>query len=449
MKIDSPRSRLAVGLLLALVCAMFLFTRAAIANADSLTIAYTGNLEGHLEPCGCAAESDFGGLDRHAVWLDRLRAERPEMIAIAQGGLLTGGGVTERIKAEFILRGFALLNYDAIALRWPDLAFGRELLAHTPLPWTASNWRGNDWALTREIARGGRKVTFLSWLDPETAPKTTGGAAIYPLDATTISLAERIAQARKEGNLVILAATGDAASTGHLPLTGVDLLLLDATETMGEPTRLGETLVLHPGKWGMHAGILDLQVDAQGRVIAWQHRVASLGADLGHAPRMADWHAAYTERVRAASRERVAVLRAQRQGETGPFLGAQKCQACHPRPFAAWSSSRHAQALSTLERVNKGFDPDCLVCHTVGFNRPGGFIDTGVTPQLAGVQCESCHGPGREHVQEGHDKKMPPTADQTEALCRGCHNALHAPAFEFKHFRRRGIPCGHGDAGTP
>ncbi|MBF0154991.1 MAG: hypothetical protein HQL64_14725 [Magnetococcales bacterium] len=416
--------------------------QSAIAQAADLTVVYSGNLEGHLEPCGCAAESDFGGLDRHAVWLDRFRTERPEAVVIANGGLLVGGGTTERVKAEFILRGFALLRYDALGLQWSDLAFGRDFLATPPLPWVASNWRDAGFKSSQALQRGSRKVLFLSWLDPAAAPKTAGGNPIYPLEASMAALAEQTLSARKEGFFVILATALDLSRAKQLPLAGVDLVLLQADETMGNPVRIQETLAVRPGKWGMRLGVLDVQLNAEGRIVDWQHQVADLGADLGHSPRMAPWYTAYTDRVRTANQERIAQLRTRRQGDAGSFVGADKCQSCHERQYQSWQASAHARALPTLERVSKDFDPDCLICHTVGLTLPGGFIDKGVTPHLAGVQCESCHGPGREHVTEGGSRKMSPLPEPTEALCRGCHNALHAPAFEFKHFRQRGIPCG-------
>ena len=46
----------------------------------------------------------------------------------------------------------------------------------------------------------------------------------------------------------------------------------------------------------------------------------------------------------------------------------------------------------------------CLPCHTVGYGLPTGFSFTnknGVfsyTTNLAGVQCENCHGPAANHA---------------------------------------------------
>ena len=150
---------------------------------------------------------------------------------------------------------------------------------------------------------------------------------------------------------------------------------------------------------------------------------------------------AYDDKVKALFFARLDTL--EKQKTESPYLGAQACIPCHVKPAATWKKTRHAGAIGTLEKVGKQFDPECLACHVVGLNR-GGYLSKDLTPQLAGVQCENCHGPGRAHSlnpkanRTGSAFLFPPAraggtaAQAAEKICRGCHVGSHSPAFDFK-----------------
>jgi hypothetical protein len=92
------------------------------------------------------------------------------------------------------------------------------------------------------------------------------------------------------------------------------------------------------------------------------------------------------------------------------YQGYNKCKGCHGKEFKSWKEgamNREAfKALKPGERaeakVDAGLDPnkdytsepECLACHATGYGRPGGFVSAEKTPDLAGVTCEACHGPG-------------------------------------------------------
>jgi formate-dependent nitrite reductase cytochrome c552 subunit len=112
-------------------------------------------------------------------------------------------------------------------------------------------------------------------------------------------------------------------------------------------------------------------------------------------------------------------------GVTGQFVGADTCALCHKNIHDSWALTLHSQALNKLEGVEEGTNPDCLLCHTVGFNQDGGFVDRATTNALAGVQCESCHGPARAHVQNVADATLRPPVNISANVCSQCHNAFH------------------------
>jgi mono/diheme cytochrome c family protein len=116
------------------------------------------------------------------------------------------------------------------------------------------------------------------------------------------------------------------------------------------------------------------------------------------------------------------------------YVSASNCATCHQLQFDAWSRSNHAHAIEILKRERREFDTACVGCHVTGFRMPGGFVDLLETPQLVNVQCEVCHGPGREHGVRPTAIKMLKAGPQT---CQGCHTKSTSPEFEFAVYWER------------
>lgn len=98
------------------------------------------------------------------------------------------------------------------------------------------------------------------------------------------------------------------------------------------------------------------------------------------------------------------------------YEGVRNCRMCHPDEFRKWSKTKHARAYKLLVLAKQEENEECLRCHTTGYGR-GGFLDPEKTPDLKGVTCEACHGPGSEH--NGDETKIVRTP--SAAVCAGCH----------------------------
>ena len=179
------------------------------------------------------------------------------MVAISAGGLISSEGATDRIKADYILKGFSSLSYDAIGVQWRDLAYGDNFSLSRPLPWVSSNWHAKDLPSQRSIKREiqGQKVTLkvFSWLEPQQSPmrEMQGGEVLAVDNATEINAMVR--QADEGGAVTVLITTlplKDAQK--RFELKHVDLLFIEAAyEVFSEPKKVGKTLVLQAGSRGM------------------------------------------------------------------------------------------------------------------------------------------------------------------------------------------------------
>jgi hypothetical protein len=127
-------------------------------------------------------------------------------------------------------------------------------------------------------------------------------------------------------------------------------------------------------------------------------------------------------------------------GDVG-FAGIEVCRWCHEPAYEVWSQTPHANAMETLERLNRDFDEVCVSCHVTGYRLPGGAV-IGDHNGLANVQCESCHGPGQAHADEPPERI---TSTTVAAVCTGCHNPDHSPEFGYDRYLPLTLGPGHGD----
>ncbi|MFQ5602433.1 MAG: cytochrome c family protein [bacterium] len=97
------------------------------------------------------------------------------------------------------------------------------------------------------------------------------------------------------------------------------------------------------------------------------------------------------------------------------YIGTKNCKKCHIKQYKSWKNTKMANAYEILKpgeraeaKQKAGLDPEkdyttdaeCLSCHTTGYGKPGGFVSLEDTPELVGVSCEMCHGPGSEYTKK-------------------------------------------------
>ncbi|UZP65998.1 cytochrome c family protein [Desulfovibrio mangrovi] len=117
------------------------------------------------------------------------------------------------------------------------------------------------------------------------------------------------------------------------------------------------------------------------------------------------------------------------------YVGTKACADCHEGQYARFMEhSKKAHSWKSISVMASDLTAEekegCYECHTTGYGK-GGFISYEKTPHLADVGCETCHGPGGEHVESGGDpetiRKTPELAD-----CESCHNESRIGAFDFR-----------------
>lgn len=404
---------------------------------NNFTLIYSGNLNGELEPCGCAEETDLGGIKRRASMIQTLRKENPGLFLMTSGGLISSESPRDKLKSTFILKGIATMNYDAIGVQWRDLAYGEKFINSglTTLPWVSSNWHNDHFDKQRRIERNGMKLAFFNWLDPKKSPQQQMQGKQQSVNNNKNALTKMIKKAKNEHYVTVLSSALTLnKALKQISLKHVDILIIrSAHEVYSEPKLHRSTLVLQPGSRGMRLGRVDITLNKKNKIGKFTHQVIRLPDSIIDAPNLAQWYDKYNARVKEDYLKRVAVKKKLSTGKSA-FAGEEICNSCHAKEHKIWQGSKHASAFEQLETVNKAFDPDCIGCHTVGFEKKGGYIDLSVTANLLNVQCESCHGAGREHADSNGKIKVSHHDWPKKKMCMQCHVGSHSPRFELDNY---------------
>jgi hypothetical protein len=188
-------------------------------------------------------------------------------------------------------------------------------------------------------------------------------------------------------------------------------------DALTEPIRVGKNWLVTPGDLGKT--VLGFSFVNGG----WEkYRVNRLGPDVHDDPQTSRLYRQYLKRVGDAGLfEKLSRTAAQ------GFVGSDKCQPCHAEIYKHWKKTSHASAMPTLKKDGHDRDPDCVSCHSVGTHAADGYFSEKRTPTLGAVGCESCHGPGRDHVADWKQK----TISQSAQTCTQCHSRQTSPNFDF------------------
>lgn len=125
-------------------------------------------------------------------------------------------------------------------------------------------------------------------------------------------------------------------------------------------------------------------------------------------------------------------------GPSPKYAGYKVCITCHSSICRFETNTPHANAYidPAFKAAGGQTKASCVVCHTVGYGLPTGFNFTNQSgfltyaTNLAGVQCENCHGPAANHAAAPDDPTVLPRVEVAATLCGGCHSGEKHPTYE-------------------
>ncbi len=367
-------------------------------ESPSMVILYTGNTKSHLEPCGCYHEQS-GGLSRRAYAIEQIRQCGYPTFVVDAGNIFDGQEKIDMKRCQTNMKALSKMGCSAVALSCTDLAYDDDYLLQqkevATFPFLAPGKVQKDFTEPYVIKRAGQHaIAFVAWEVPK--------------------------QAVSEADLIV--AIGNPKE-----LELIDVVILpDEVDTMRSDTK---TLYVGSKSEGKTLGVLALWIDTNGEIVNHYGAHIALTGEVGESDiirqMLTDFYRSTAEENATQSAPLFADQELEKQGNE--YASATTCKGCHEQEYLQWSATRHAFAYQTLVKKERYFDPNCVSCHTTGHGYATGFQIGDQHSTLKGVQCETCHGPGKQHA--GNPKKTNIRSGKDTSLCLQCHDTKHSPGF--------------------
>ena len=438
----------------------------------AFTIFYGADTHGSLENCGCP-HNPMGGLAWRVSYMKafRQRSNREvPMLFVDAGNLFTddryqrsvGLPPEAAVKNKWVTKAYGDYATDAANLCFSDLPYAAELFRKDgfeqrvkEMPFIkrliSANVHPESDALVQPEPYVIREVTLKRGVPGKklrlgivgfTELKPTGMGDQREASFAGFSIEDPVAAARRvipelkqKADLIVVLAYLSQGQARLLATQNPDInTIIGANQINGtdEAQHFSSTTIVYAANQTKHLGELRYYVKADGAMGDQINRFVGLDKELPEdAGALVAVNAARdeftAEQKKGAEQLAKTVPANVQQTPVGNFVGAETCAGCHQAAYDIWKASGHAHAMATLEQKNQQFDNECVKCHVVAFEK-GGFQSLATTPQLANVQCESCHGPGKDHLArpaKGFGVM------KTPADCLQCHTQPNSPDFNF------------------
>ncbi|MBI9018108.1 MAG: hypothetical protein JEZ07_12705 [Phycisphaerae bacterium] len=414
-------------------------------------ILFSGDWQGRIEPCGCT-DRQLGGIDRRTRTIKMLVPGSADGLLLETGPIIEDTSRPSLLKLLAFMQSMKYLNYDAVSLTGIELIKLVEELGMDPadLPTILCTNMDKDQRelypavdhISKKINHKGATLdcVVMAVNDPATLkydkfiadklklsdPKK---AVIATLDANGID-----SESANEKLIIVMVPSDNEEVIESLKeITAIDIIATKGSTD--QPEKVSSfPAVITTGHMGKYIARLDIAASDIEDSNAYKFSVVDIDAYFPRDPNVLTFIDDYqiSMEMEKIIEDEKAIIRMPLKNADNPFAGNSSCGSnadCHGHEevIKVWKTLKHAKAMETLERknVNRQYDPSCVQCHSVGMNYVSGYRSMEKTPDLAGVGCEMCHGPGTQHNKNPlEDYKVVFTR------CQQCHDHETSPNFQ-------------------
>lgn len=463
-------------------------------------VIFTANRQGESDACGCQL-NQLGGLERLAnfVFKKRVDESSKNLIMVDAGDTFFSSPqinprreVESLAKAKGIAKSFRVIGVEAMVPGERDLALGvpvlRELETLSGVKLVAANLNDESgkpiFPSSEVFNKDGLKIGVFGVLG-EDGFQALKGFQITPWKNAAEEEVKKLREAGAEF-VIALSHLGLNLDRELAAIPGIDFVAgSHSQDVTSRPVVVEGTVIGQPHPQGHQVGYAKMVTSSKQLK---EFSVVDLNKDYDGKNQVSELLAALVAEIGSTA----ATMDPQYRGSASrPYVAhPTTCRSCHKAQYDFWEKTKHASAYMVLFSKNQHFNPECISCHTLGFEQPGGFakiaspvdvkepvskgkkktifiesfmskvfgpelkkgaLDSRLEPArhkklhrnytaelkkleaagkvqkwFVGVQCEHCHGNRNGHPIAGADTLK----KVSENTCRQCHRAPNAPDFD-------------------
>lgn len=437
-------------LLIAAVAAFLFFRKEPVAVSPKITIQFTCDTAGRLEPCGCFT-GQHGGLTRLRTFIEA-GTHKGDVVRLDVGGAIAGKEDYHIIQYKYLAQAYETMGFTALNMGGREAMLSPETLTQlassSPVPLISASLVD---AVSREeiltpyriVEAGGKRIGIIGVVSPLSVPTPGEGVTVLALNE---AIDRQLAEISGKTDLNILLAFATAGELEQLAHDYYEFALILGGDVAGptqEIIRKNDSIILYTTNQARTVGTLKatLAGEKRTRLTETSYEIDLLWDTI---PQNEELHA-MVEEYRSEIRNTPLAIDDPGShdpdaipGVTGSatYVGSASCKQCHGDAHAVWGKSGHAHAFETLVKAGADADPNCIACHTVGFGKESGYRRPFAAEKLTDVGCESCHGPASEHLDRHlHGKnvsfKFRPLGSGD---CQSCHHGEFSRPFDWEKF---------------
>lgn len=355
----------------------------------------SGNLEGRIATCDCE-EGELGGVARVATLYARWADEHADRIIVD-----IGNAATTTHKAADVVNRFTFDALDKLGCMVVNCGIHEVYLPPEQL---AALAKDRSFALVcanlvskqtgkpvlapyHIIERGTLHIGFLGLVDDDVDPyRLPEGRRVVAPEA---ALARELPTLKTLADLIVVLGYLRPERFHELARAhpDVNLFLGGRTTVSSAPAgeKVGSAAIAYLGDEGRSVGLLAFDSEPKKPPhIAFMP--ARLNARIARDPALAKLEEQFGEALSGA--DKPGADWNARMPCTGSFVGSDVCRLCHRQEYYTWLATKHAGAYVTLLQQSHHNDPNCLACHTTGYQQPDGYEPDRVPALLKDLRSE-------------------------------------------------------------